>query len=198
MGVFAPFSRRASEWEPKALELRRRVPVGHDALLDPWVLAPKVGLEVIDANEVLPLLADEERIHLLGFASDRWSGGVLPSVLPNGNRICMLNPRHSRTRNKITLMEEVCHVYLQHNPTSMVFGEGGLQVRDFNKRQEDEAYGVGAAALLPWRAFFSCLNEGMSATEIAARFDVSIPLVEYRIKICGATNLYRARQRQSV
>jgi hypothetical protein len=69
----------------------------------------------------------------------------------------------------------------------------GLRVRDYNKSQEAEAYGVGAAVLLPWGQFFHSLNAGDSVCTLAEDFDVTEALIEYRIKVTGATNLYRNR-----
>jgi len=44
--VFFPFSIRGKGWEPKAVVLRRLASVGSGCSLDPWCLAPKVGLSV--------------------------------------------------------------------------------------------------------------------------------------------------------
>lgn len=69
----------------------------------------------------------------------------------------------------------------------------GLRVRSYDKVQETEAYGVGAAALLPWSSFFKFINRGASVEEIAENYDVTTQLAEYRIKITGASNLYKKR-----
>jgi hypothetical protein len=61
---------------------------------------------------------------------------------------------------------------------------------------EEEAYGVGAAVLLPWSLFFPLLNGGFTTDELAGEFDVTPELVGYRTKICGASSLYAARQRK--
>jgi len=92
-------------------------------------------------------------------------------------------------------MEEICHCYFGHQPTSLVVNEHGLLVRDYNKTQEAEAYGVGAAVLLPWVLFFPRLNAGADVEALSEEFNVTRQLVEYRIKICGATALFRSRQR---
>jgi Zn-dependent peptidase ImmA (M78 family) len=126
-------------------------------------------------------------------AKDHWSGGVLPKPLPNGRFICILNPTHHRRRNKITLMEEIVHVYRKHVPTGLRGIMPGLRVREYNKAQEMEAYGVGAAVLLPWSSFYYSLNSGRPIQEMAECYDVTMQLIQYRIKITGATNLYRSR-----
>lgn len=194
--MLLPFSQRAKLWEPKALELRRMAGASSSDRLDPWALAPRVGLLVVDADDrLLGALEDELRLQLLGAGRSNWSGGVLPIALPDGSHICILNPTHARARHKSTLMEEISHAYLGHKPTKLIFSGDGLRARDFNKAQEDEAFGIGAAALLPWQSFFRCVDAGKTRIEIAEEYEVSEDLVKYRIQICGAHRLYQARQR---
>lgn len=192
--MLMPFSRRSKPWETTAITLRRLGGVGDGALLDPWELAPKVGLRVIDGTSAVGQLEKDERRHLLGAARWSWSGGVYPRPLPDGSYICILNPSHSNRRQKITLMEEVVHVYLKHDPSGLALLVGGVQVREYRKAHEEEAYGVGAAALIPWAALFPVLNQGRSIEELAEAYDVTPELVSYRIKITGAFRLYQARQ----
>lgn len=92
-------------------------------------------------------------------------------------------------------MEEVSHVYLDHETSKVQCLGDGVSFRDYNKTQEREAFGVGAAALLPWSPFFSAINAHKTVRQISAAFGVTSELVEYRIKITGATNLYKARQK---
>jgi hypothetical protein len=194
--VFLPFSQQAKSWEPRALELRRLAGLRPNELLDPWSLAPKVGLLVVAADEgPLQVLDDEQRLHLLGVGGRKWSGAVLPIELPDGMRISILNPTHSRGRHKSTLMEEIAHAYLKHEPTKLVFNSDAVRARDFNKSLETEAFGVGAAALLPWNTFFHCLDDGKTRAQIAEEYEVTENLVRYRIQITGAFKLYQARQR---
>jgi IrrE N-terminal-like domain len=191
--AFLPFSERAKQWEPIATGLRRLAGVSDGDLLAPERLASKVGLCLVDAHYALEDFSGADRHHLLVTASDRWSGGVLPCPLPDGNCVCILNPNHPRRRNRITLMEEIVHMHRKHLPTGLREVLPGLRVRSYDAGQEAEAYGVGAAALLPWSSFFHWINRGASIEEIAETYDVTTQLTEYRIKITGATNLYRNR-----
>lgn len=193
--MFLPFSNQAKQWEPKALALRKLAGAAVRDLLDPWRLAPLAGLLVMDANALLESLPVEVRSHLRNEASNLWSGGVYPISLPDGKRICILNPHHSHRRCKITLMEEVAHTYLKHSPSKVMLQGDGLRFRDYDKKQEQEAYGVGAAALLPWTTFFSAVNAGQEIDEMAERYDVTTQLIEYRIKITGSYRLYQSRRR---
>jgi len=48
---------------------------------------------------------------------------------------------------------------------------------------------------MPWTSLFHDLDEGMAIEEIAKKYKVSTELAAYRIKITGAINLYRSRQK---
>jgi len=170
--------------------------VGLTERLDPWRLAPKVGLRVVDLAGVLTHLDKTERIHLLRTAERNWSGGVYPKCLPDGSQVCILNPNHSHRRQKITLMEEVTHVHLRHEPSVLTVRADGVQVREYVEEIEKEAYGVGAAALVPWDTLFPALNGGASVDDLSEAYDVTTELITYRIKITGAYRLYEARQRR--
>ena len=190
--MFLPFSQRAKVWEPPAQQLRTMVRgANREIRFDPFELAPRVGLTVQECK--FTGLTAEETAHLRNSGALRWSGGVFPVPLPDGSKLCMLNPLQSPRRCRITLMEEISHCYLGHEPTALVINSQGLLIRDFKKKQEEEAYGVGAAVLLPWMFFFPRLNGGMSIEELSEVFDVTTQLVEDRIKVSGATALYRSR-----
>jgi hypothetical protein len=193
---FLPFSDQGKSWEPIAQELRRLSGARNGELVEPAVLAERVGLELVDAHAALEDFPEADRNHLLVTASDSWSGGVLPKPLPNGRCICIINPNHHRRRNRITLMEEVVHIHRKHKPTGLRDVLPGLRVRDYHKEHEAEAYGVGGAVLLPWSQFYHLLDAGTPVAEIAEAFDVTEALVQYRIKITAATNLHRNRLRR--
>lgn len=189
-----PFSYRARPWEVKGQELRKLAGAKLNDLLDPRALAPRVGLLVVEAADALASFSAEDRDHLLKVAKDEWSGGVMPKPLPDGMRICILNPTHGQGRTKITLMEEISHVYLGHTATALRSLANGLRVRDYNSAQELEAYGVGAAALLPWVTLFHEVNGGATVEDLADMYEVTTDLIAYRLKITGAYNLFRSRQ----
>ena len=94
-------------------------------------------------------------------------------------------------------MEEIAHSFLGHSPSVLTLS-GESRYRDFNKKQETEAYGVGAAVLLPWRLFFPVLNGGANCDQLSEAFDVTRDLIQYRIKVCGASSLYSKRQKNNV
>lgn len=169
--------------------LREFARVRPDVSLNPFDLAQFANLMVVEFEQ-LKGLSENARQHLLGPASEAWSGGAC--TLPDGMKLVILNPNHGAARTKATLMEEICHVFLAHQPNrlSVVTKDerGKVMNRDYRQTDEEEAYGVGAAALVPYAALKRLLLQGKTSREIGAHFRVSRELVEYRMKV---THLWR-------
>ena len=198
-----PPTEKRKQFELRALALRDFAGVGPAEPLDPFALAQFAKLLVVDFDQIKEL-SEESREHLLGEATNEWSGGACSRPLPNGWRIVILNPAHGRHRNRATLMEEVSHVFLGHkanrlaiidegrNPTVR---EGAVRkqtaARDYNKADEEAAYAIGAAALVPYAALRQLVLSGRSTEQIARRFQVSRQLVEYRIKVTHLWALHK-------
>ena len=196
--LLLPAAEKRKQFELRALGLREFAGVTEDQPLDPFALASFAKLLVVDFNSIEGLSA-ESRAHLLGAAADEWSGGACSRPLPNGWRVVILNPAHGSQRNRATLMEEVAHVFLGHKASrlaaitnndrpgqSLSNGKetrGRMLARDYNQTDEEAAYAVGAAALVPFGALRRHVMEGRTSREIARHFRVSRPLIEYRIKV---------------
>lgn len=183
-------------FELKALGLRDFARVSGDRALNPFDLARFANLVVLRFEQIKGL-SESAREHLLGPAVDKWSGGACS--LPNGMKLVILNPTHGRARTNATLMEEICHVFLGHQPNrlSVVTKDerGKVMARDYRKTDEEEAYGVGAAALVPYRSLKRFLLKGKKSGEIAVHFRVSRELVEYRMKVTKLWSEYKAYAR---
>lgn len=155
--------------------------------LDPFKLAVYANLLVADFDSIRPLLTDETLGQLLGRGKDSWSGGACSQALPDGRKLIILNPTHGKNRQNATLMEEISHVFLGHKPSRLAFrdekGNGEVKARDFNAEIEEQAYSVGAAALVPYAALRDFVASGRTSRSIARHFEVSRMLVEYRIKV---------------
>jgi hypothetical protein len=196
--LLLPAAEKRKQFELRALGLREFAGVNGDQPLDPFALASFARLLVVDFNTIEGL-SPESRTHLLGAAVDQWSGGACSRPLPNGWRLVILNPAHGIQRNRATLMEEVAHVFLGHKPSRLAAitsdagpnqlsaaatqSTGRMLARDYNQLDEEAAYSVGAAALVPFAGLRRRVMEGRSSREIARHFRVSRQLVEYRIKV---------------
>lgn len=142
---------------------------------------------VVSFEQVAPMLSKEALDHLLGAGKDRWSGGAAAQTLPDGRKLIILNPTHGTNRHNATLMEEISHVFLGHKPSQLgvrnTNSRGDAIARDYRPEIEEEAYGVGAAALVPYAALVRLISEGKTSREIARHFKVSRELVDYRLRV---------------
>jgi Zn-dependent peptidase ImmA (M78 family) len=183
---------RSFELNGLALRDFARVPLDHP--LDPFELASFANLIVVDLKSLKQLSA-ESREHLLGPASDQWSGGACSKALPDGRRIVILNPTHGPERTNATLMEEISHVFLGHQPSKLsIIAEderGRTLAREYRKADEEAAYASGAAALVPFSTLRKLVLEGKTSTEIAKRLRVSRELIEYRLKVTRLWPIYK-------
>ena len=185
--------------DPRALELIRHdcAHVLAEAVQSLWP-GTQVTIGPVIENvrfDQIKGLSPETRDHLLGAASEKWSGGAVPLPLPDGRKIVILNPNHGRMRTNATLMEEVSHVFLGHQPSRLkVVAEtehGQTVSREDRKADEEAAYGTGAAALVPFSALRRFVLDGQTTTTIAKHFHVSRELVEYRLKVTRLWKAYR-------
>jgi hypothetical protein len=120
-------------------------------------------------------LSDLSRAHLE--SADSWSGGAT-SDLGDGSHVVVLNDRHTAGRQAATLMEEVCHILFGHKMSGI--DPDWFGGRSYNVNIEEEAYAVGAAALVPYHSLKDFLSSGLSTRDIAGHFGVTRSLVVYR------------------
>jgi hypothetical protein len=194
-----PPGQKWRQFELSALGFRDFAGVRSDVPLDPFRLAKFANLLVVNFDQIEGLSPDL-RDHLLGEASEKWSGGACSIPLPDGRKIVILNPTHGRMRTNATLMEEVSHVFLGHLPSRLKVvaeTESGRTVsREYRKADEEAAYGTGAAALVPFSALRRFVLDGQTSQQIAKHFHVSRELVEYRLKVTRLWKAYRAAHLQ--
>lgn len=181
-------------FELQALGFRDFAGVRPDAALDPFRLAKFANLLVVDFDQIKDLSATT-RHRLLGPASEEWSGGACSHALPDGRRVVILNPNHGPARTNATLMEEISHVFLGHQPSRLKVlatnKSGRTVARDYRHVDEEAAYATGAAALVPFAALRKFVLAGQKSTQIAKHFRVSRELVEYRLKVTRLWRLYK-------
>lgn len=179
---------KGRRYERKALHIRRFAGVKIDECFDPYLLAGYARLHVISLDDIQDLPSNV-RSRLLEDDAGSWSGGA-SRPLPDGSRLVVLNPTHGRERQVATLMEEICHVLLGHDPNRLGSVPGDGASRDYNQAEEEEAYAVGAAVLVPYYVLRSALEKHLSVRELAKRYGVSCRLVEYRLKVSGLWDFF--------
>ncbi len=190
-----PPGQKWREFEILAQGFRDFARVRPAAPLNPFRLAKFANLLVLDFQQIKGL-SDKTTEHLLREASDQWSGGAASQPLPDGRRIVILNPNHNPMRTHATLMEEISHVFLGHQPSRLKIAakdsHGRSISRDYRNVDEEAAYATGAAALVPYAALRKFVHEGQTSAQIARHFRVSRELVEYRLKVTRLWSLYRS------
>jgi len=191
-----PPSNKGRNYEIKAIGLREFAGLRRDdERLNPFDLAKYANLLVASFEQIEPFLSEETKLELLNSAKDRWSGGACSQKLPDGRKLIILNPTHGANRQNATLMEEISHVFLGHKPSRLAITnynkDGKVIARDYHAEIEEEAYSVGAAALVPYSALRRFVLQGKSSREIARHFNVSRELVEYRLKVCRLWDDYK-------
>lgn len=191
-----PPTQKGRHHEVRGLALREFAGVRRDTdPIDPFAIAAAAKLFVAPFDLIEPLLTSETRAHLLGDGSGAWSGGAASQILPDGRKLIILNPSHGITRQRATLMEEISHLFLGHQPSRLSIEnknkDGKIIARDYNRSIEEEAYSTGAAALVPYTGLKKMVAAGRSSAEIAKAYGVSRALVEFRIKISRLWDDYR-------
>jgi hypothetical protein len=181
-----------NQWvaENHGLDLREQMRIGVEAALshlDAFALLPGVSVAAHGEIPAAAVAIDYFRRRGKG----RWSGLALP--VGDGQVLVLYNDAHPITRTRATLMEEYFHIVLGHQPSQIRLLCGANGHRSHDKDTESEAYGCGAAALIPYRSLRTMHGEGLSAGRIAAHFEVSRELVEYRLKV---TRLLRRSPRR--
>ena len=193
-----PPSKKGRNYEIKAMGLRDFASLKYDdERLNPFELARYAKLLVVTFEQIEPFLTDETKAHLVGEGRDKWSGGACSQALLDGRKLIVLNPTHGANRQNATLMEEISHVFLGHKPSKLAvttYNKFGKPIaREYQADVEEEAYSVGAAALVPFSALRRMVNQGKTSREIARHFNVSRDLVEYRMKVSHLWEDYKTK-----
>jgi Zn-dependent peptidase ImmA (M78 family) len=162
--------------ERLAAAIRARLEVDQLEPLNPWRLADALPAHVFYPED----FGDAVRAKRLRRIS--WDGFAFccdgdPTLM------ILLNPARSEKRQAATLMEELSHHLLRHKPCSIAVNPNtGFLERSYDRAQEDEAYDLGAAILLPKERIQQDVAAKLTADEIADVHGCSEELVVYRIK----------------
>ena len=191
-----PPTQKGRQFEIRAIGLRDFAGLRRDdERLNPFELAYYAKLMVATFEQIEPFLSEETRQHLLETGREKWSGGACSQTLPDGRKLIVLNPTHNPNRQNATLMEEVCHVFLGHKPSRLaiqnVNKHGKPIARDYREADEEAAYSIGAAALVPYSSLRRMVLQGKTSRDIARHFNVSRELVEYRMKVSRLWEQYK-------
>jgi Zn-dependent peptidase ImmA (M78 family) len=125
---------------------------------------------------------------------DPWGWSAI-SCSVRGQNIVIYNPRHSPGRQASDIAHELAHIILDHEPGKIVLSQdGGMIMRSYDQKQEEEANWLGWTLLLPREALVHAAKAKLTTLQIAERYGVSEQLVEYRLRMTGVNNQFRRRK----
>jgi|TARA_R110000850_G_scaffold277075_1_gene422150 transcriptional regulator with XRE-family HTH domain len=130
--------------------------------------------------------------HLVGAGAQEWSAMSVPLDLEEERWVILRNNTHTVERQRVTYLEECWHILLGHRPTKIA-KVGDVYGRTFGSAEEDDAYYLAAACMLPEITLREAVNRKQTASEIGATFGISSQLVEYRIKRLGLWRTYKEK-----
>lgn len=159
--------------------------------IDPFQLAKHLGVRVKAADKLIPRARLKE-------LQDIQPGAFSACTFrpPLGPMVIVYNPLNSSGRQRSDVAHELAHIILKHE-LSTVERVGELAFYTCDATQEEEAAWFSGCLLLPRQLILRELRQGRGPKEIAARFDLSEPMVRYRINATGAAvQLQRERRRR--
>jgi len=164
--------------ERTAASTRGRLGLDQLEVLDPNLLVNDLGARVFHLSDLIGDGAALRRARRIAF------DGASSFHPETGEPVILLNCGRPVRRRMATLMEELAHVLLNHTPSRIAPDPKlGVVRRTFNREQENEAYDLGAALLLPKERIQQDVKvERLIASEIADTHKCSEQLVEYRIR----------------
>jgi hypothetical protein len=165
--------------EDQAGELREIVGVGPNEVLNPYMVARRFHVSVKRPDEITSLspaeIAEIERMD-----AKIWSAGAVQG--PNGSTLVILNPNQTAERARVSLLEDLAHIYFKHQPSKITTLPNGLPQRSYDPRVEQEAYWTAAAALLPALVLAKAVWRQQALEQIAASYGASVELAAFRLK----------------
>lgn len=180
------FDRGYKAWaERSSISIRKELELAAHDPLPPEKLAAYLEIELLTPNQI-PGLPPECRRQLLQVDPDGWS--AISFSLGNC-AIIIYNPTHSPRRQASDKMHELAHFLIGHEPAQIVLSQdGGIVMRSYNKKQEDEANWLAGCLLLPREALLWIKSQRLEPSATCKLFCVSEQLLRFRMN-AGGVNL---------
>lgn len=188
--IMHEFERGFKTWaERTSLSLRRELGKSPSDPLEPSCLAEHLDVQLVTPQGI-PGLPRDVLDQLL--VRDPWGWSAV-SACVGDTAIIIYNPKHSKGRRASDVAHELAHLILDHNPATIIMSQdGGMTMRSYNERQEQEANWLAGCLLLPREALIRCKRLGLSLTEAAQQYGVSEPLVTFRMRMTGVDRQWQA------
>lgn len=182
-----------SELETMASDARKQM--GAKKLSDP-VDPLKVKIEGVRVITIEDLDGVSKSIskYLLEDANSEWSAMSVPLDKDFETWVIVRNHKHDIERQRVSLLEEFWHIMLGHSLVRII-KIGNNHGRTYHPEEEDQAYYLASATLLPRTAIDNFVDDQNRDLESFAKaYGVSTQLVEFRIKRLGLWYRYKPKK----
>ncbi|MBA3916445.1 MAG: ImmA/IrrE family metallo-endopeptidase [Acidobacteriales bacterium] len=159
-------------------EVRQDLGITATAALPLERACASLGVEVRSAADLIEIdrLAKIEQVQPGAFSACTFEIG--------DRRIIVWNPLSSPARTSSDITHELSHILLKHRVQNIhIVGE--LTFFGCDPEEEQEANWLAGCLLLPRQLLLTYVRKGMSAEDIADKFAVSVPMVNYRMRVTG-------------
>ena len=168
--------------ERTSAEYRQALGVSSEEALDPRAFAAFLRVRVVTPQD-FPILSHKSLKQLTVTDPDSWSA---ITISQRGINLVILNSSQPVTRQTNSLVHELAHIILNHKADdAQVSAEGILFRAQFNKEQEDEAAWLAGCLLVPAEGLFDAYRQTPTPRLLAEQFGVSVPLLEWRLRMTG-------------
>lgn len=158
----------------------------HDPLCG-FELAKHLKIAVLLPADIFP--AGIDLSELVGVKNKDKGWSALTMKTAKNNTIIIHNHLHAETRQQSNLMHELAHIICQHeHPETHSNISLPFFMRDYDKKQEEEANYLGSALQISREGLIWALKKRMSNNEIANHFNASPAMVTLRINSTGVKN----------
>ena len=177
-----------SEAHAIAREVRTELGLRSADPLDPRALASHLEVPVHGISELRGTAPEAVR-RFLTLDTAAFSA---VTIFHGSARTIWHNDAHSLGRQASNIAHELAHALLLHEPGPVLSGDGA---RAWDSVAEEEAHWLGAALLVSDEAAFAVAASGGDLDAVARRYGVSRALLDFRLKVTGATlRVARARR----
>ena len=134
--------------------------------------------------------------HVVHFRTEGFKFGAMAFRDADGDLMIVFNDAHPPADVRVHLMEEFFHIRLGHLPDAIRLYPQNGKHRTHDYAKEEEAYGSGIAALVPYGGLEAMLARGVHIARIAEHFGVPVSVIEHRISVTRLEHLMSSPQTQ--
>ncbi len=167
--------------ERESLQLRRELGLAPTQALDLTRLAAHLGVEVVDAGELIDLarLEELERIQAYSFSAATFQ--------VKDRAFVVSSPLRTAARQASDIAHELSHVRLNHE-LSEIREISGVPFRTCRPDEEEQATSFGGTLLLPRPLLLAAAKQGLGPQQIADKYGVTIEMARFRYNSTGVRN----------